>query len=65
MSGIRAEAATLRSEKSTDIRQTNIIAAKGKSFNTSSPESNFNLNSCRRCRAYFPRPQRYGQDGKF
>jgi T-complex protein 1 subunit delta len=28
MSGIRAEAATLRSEKSTDIRQTNIIAAK-------------------------------------
>lgn len=30
MSGIRAEAATLRSEKSTDIRQTNIIAAKGK-----------------------------------
>lgn len=50
----------LESEKSKDIRATNIIAAKGKSHQTLYSESNQPFNSCRRCRPYFPRTQRNG-----
>ena len=57
------ESAQLKSEKQKDIRQTNIIAAKGKSTSKiySSRLMTFNLLlSCRWCRQNFPWPQRYG-----
>ena len=52
----------LESEKSKDVRATNIIAAKGKYLNLLLSESNFDfvLISCRRCRPYFSRTQRNG-----
>lgn len=53
------EAADLKSEKTKDIRMTNIIAARGKLF-----KSKLISVSRGRCCAHFPRTPRNGQNGK-
>ena len=59
------ESANLTSEKTKDIRMTNIIAAKGKNAHLSwnVPSDPF-LCSCVRCCAHFAWTPRNGQNGK-
>ena len=51
--------AKLESEKSKDIRSSNIIAAKGKTIRC------FNIVSCSRCCENKSGTKRYGQNGTF
>ena len=58
------ESNTLVNEKAKDVRQTNIIAAKGKLTPQPIMSNLVSLCSCRRCRPYQSRTQRHGQNGK-
>lgn len=67
MSVKQPESAELKSEKTKDIRSTNIIAARGTlSLNSRARIANpHHFCSCRRCCPHLARTPWYGQDGKF